>query len=103
MRLDETVTRSTIPSPVNQTGETGMMQRERWEEVRRLFYQERMRIREQLQVFHRGELVASHPVQCPPALFHCAGEPARETPRAPRRKCAIWPSMISSPVAVPWR
>jgi transposase len=46
MRLDETVTRSTIPSPVNQTGETGMMQRERWEEVRRLFYQERMRIRE---------------------------------------------------------
>jgi hypothetical protein len=46
MRLDETVTRSTIPSPVKQTGETGMMQRERWEEVRRLFYQERMRIRE---------------------------------------------------------
>lgn len=38
MRLDETVTRSTIPSPVKQTGETGMMQRERWEEVRRLFY-----------------------------------------------------------------
>ena len=45
MTLDETVTMSTIPSPVNQTEETGMMQRERWEEVRRLFYQERMRMR----------------------------------------------------------
>jgi hypothetical protein len=45
MRLDETITSSTIPSPVNQTEETGMMQRQRWEEVRRLFYGERTRIR----------------------------------------------------------
>jgi hypothetical protein len=42
-----------------------------------------------------------------PAMPACAiplRRGARQgAPRAPRCKCAIWPSMISSPVSVPWR
>ncbi|MGH8568119.1 MAG: Mu transposase domain-containing protein, partial [Gammaproteobacteria bacterium] len=77
---------------------------------------------EQLQVFHRGELVASHPVLSGkyqmrilpelgpgrlPAMPACAiplRRGARQgAPRSPRCKCAIWPSTISSPVSVPRR
>jgi len=46
MTLDEGVTMGTITSPMNDTEETEMVQRERWEEVRRLYYQERVGIRE---------------------------------------------------------
>jgi transposase len=44
MRLAESDAMATMPSPVQQAGEESMVGRERWEEIRRLFYEERCSI-----------------------------------------------------------
>ncbi|MDQ3565986.1 MAG: IS21 family transposase [Pseudomonadota bacterium] len=44
MTLAESDAMVTMPSPIQQSGDEGMVGRERWEEIRRLFYEERRSI-----------------------------------------------------------